>query len=852
MKPRLRNLAERLSLQLGVAILVIVVCLCLIGIEGADIWSARRVTLDHGLENTRNLAGAIAQHAEDTFRNTDGAMVGLIDRIESTGTGPEALLGLGRIIGVRVAMMPQLKALGVLDADGKAVVTSLPEPVAANYADRDYFIFHRTHPDRALRIGKPVQSKTKGEWVIPVTRRFDHADGSFAGVVLATVDMAYFQRFYDRFQIGEHGVILLASADGFQLVRRPFDPANVGKDMRHGVLFHDLLPSGAAASAEIRSSTDGTKRLASYRRLDAYPLVASVALAKEDVLAVWREDTASHAIGVGMLVTALAALGFRLSRQIALRMTMQQAAQQATAAAAVATTALSETQARLQAILDNAPVAISLKDRQHRYLLVNRQYEAWFAITRAQQVGRTLAESHSDPAFVRLIEEIDEQVLTTGLPRTSEIYEENPGQPPRWFLVTKFPVRDPDGTIIGLGTVNIDISERHHAAEALRAAKEAAEEANRAKSDFLASMSHEIRTPMNGIIGFADLLLAGGLEGEQQRRATLIKDSAKSLLAILNDILDLSKIEAGRLELETIAVSLPGVVDGAASIVRTEATANGLDLHTEIEGDLPDWIMGDPTRLRQILLNLLSNAVKFTPSGGITVSVMLDDTAPRTGLRFAVTDTGIGIPADRQHVLFQNFSQIDRSVTRRFGGTGLGLAICKRLVEAMGGSIGVESEEGRGSTFWFTIPLVVADAPAFISQTPAPAGSHARVLVVDDLLMNQLVVEGLLTMAGHDAVTVDNGAAAVEAVQAQPFDLVLMDMEMPIMDGITATKAIRRLPAPLSSIPVVALTANAMPVEVARCRAAGMNDHLTKPVDQEALLAAVDRWAAAFRSGRPS
>ncbi len=495
---------------------------------------------------------------------------------------------------------------------------------------------------------------------------------------------------------------------------------------------------------------------------------------------------------------------------------------------------------RLRVIMDQIPVTISYIDADFRYRYVNRAQQQWLGKSAQDVLGRGVREVAGDHIWGELKANLDQALKGREVPLNRRRVDR---QGNRVFHSGRHvPDINDQGQVVGVYTVFFDITERALAEEQLRqreqelrAAKEAAENANRAKSEFLANMSHEIRTPMNGVLGLTEMLLETPLDSQQRPFVETVRNSGETLLQIINDILDFSKIEAGKLETEMLDYDLYQAVEDAVQLLAPRAHAKNLEIACRIDERLPAAVRGDPYRLRQVLTNLIGNSVKFTENGEVLVDVAMQD--ERT-MRFAVHDTGIGIGDDVRARLFQAFEQADGSTTRRYGGTGLGLASSRSLVELMGGAIGVDSAPGQGSSFWFTLPLLQAQS---LPPQANPAGLGGRhVLVVDDNATNREIIEHHVAAGGMRCDSARDGLEALERIRAahaagDRFDIAVIDMKMPRMDGIELAGELRADPD-LADIRLVLVTSLHSADEVSRARAAGIEVYLSKPVKRMELF----------------
>ncbi|MDP1524376.1 MAG: ATP-binding protein [Rhodocyclaceae bacterium] len=740
-------------------------------------------------------------------------------------------------VGERVAYMDDVAIqVGVIDAQGYLAFSNLAAPDKPVFlGERAHF---RIHQDNAaidrLFISAPVKGKVSGKWALQFTRPI-LKQGRFDGVLVISVSPDTFATFNEKLGLGAGAISAMVAASGDLMAHQPNNEQAMGRKLE-GVPY--LLPGAPLAGSYMRvAQADGIERIYGFHRLPDYGLNFVVGRAKAEVLLPYRQHRDSvltAAAVVSMIVIVLALL---LGRSSAARSAVQ--------------SELRNSEERYRALIDHLPMGITVMDRDFNIVLTNRTIEQMFAKAPGAFVGHKCYRSFEKrdgpcahcPGVVAMKTCGTHEVFTQGIRDDGSIVHVHN---------RAFPHFDANGEIDGFVELVEDITARKRNEAVLQQAKEAAEAANIAKSRFLATMSHEIRTPMNGILGMAQLLLMPNLsDQERQEYARIVLTSGQSLLTLLNDILDLSKIEADRIELKTSAFEPEQLLAENAALFAEQAAARGVRFEFAWHGPADRRYRADTQRLRQMIANLLSNAVKFTDQGAIVLAgkeVDVDAEAGQALLEFSVTDTGCGIPPDKLPRLFQSFSQVDDSPTRAHGGTGLGLSIVDRLARLMGGEVGVDSTPGQGSRFWFRIR---AEALATGSETRQQERHRAidpprniRVLLVEDNPTNRMVIEAMLTKNGIGVDSVENGEQAVAAITngARP-DLVLMDCQMPVMDGHAATRHIRALERDKGwpRLPIVALTAGTFAEEKEACLASGMDDFLAKPVDIRDLLAMIDQ-----------
>ena len=781
---------------------------------------------------------------------TDMLLAGLAEPLADPdpASAAQALDRFSRYLAQGLRQNLQLQELALLSADGQVLSAAQASSSRLGLALPPGFIASvLAQPAPAMQISPPALSAATAEAVIYLARPLQWRGQALvlvaampvsllAGIAMPTTDT-------------EGLSITLERADGRLLVSVPSQDDSAERLLK---------PAVSAASATGRAfqapgRLDGLASLVAARPT-LYPAVWLTASLRLDSV---REAGRRHsglilgtAAGFIALLLAAAGLGHAHVRRLQ-RARAEQAASKAT----------------LEQAMSVMPDGLLLLDADDRVLAWNGRYLALFPwLSEVIHVGAPFRDLAAAAALASLPQGTAQDRAAWVAHRM--LMRDQGGGSFAQDVVSGLVVHTSERRTPGGGAVcvyhDITAAERE-----LAQAKVAAEAANQAKSRFLATMSHEMRTPLNGVLGMIGLLLASPLNPTQMRQAGLIRSSGQTLLTVLNDILDLSKIEAGRMDLEILPFALADALQDVVSLLAVRAEARGLALTLHLPADLPAALQGDASRLRQVLFNLVGNALKFTEAGSVRVVVShrpLDD--GRIGLTIAVQDTGIGISAEVLPRLFTRFSQADSSTARRYGGTGLGLAITREIVELMGGRIAVRSEPGVGSCFSIELTLALSEPPSRVRSSSSSSSSSgagdvpalaspaetrpAHILVAEDNAVNQLLIKALLDQLGHDSDVVGNGLEALHQVQAKHYDLVLMDIQMPEMDGVAATLAIRALAGPVARIPILAMTANVMSEQTRHYRSAGMDGVVAKPINLDELVAAISQALRRHEAASPA
>ncbi|WP_237152518.1 ATP-binding protein [Oryzibacter oryziterrae] len=776
----------------------------------------REKSLQGAAINTGNMARVFEEHVARSIKDIDQTLLFLRQSYE---TGPENF-DLPSWTASGYLLHDLVLQISLIGPDGMLLTTNMVRnPDHVDLSDREHFKVHALTTADNLFISKPVLGRASGKWSVQLTRRVSKPDGSFGGVLVASLDPFYLSRFFQQIDLGNGGAITLVGDDGLIRARGGLDTDLLGKSIKDTPLFAAATKAGVGTFTDRTQGSDGSQ-LVSFRHMPDFPLIVMVSMAESEILAGY-DRTRTMFLSIAGALSALLALVMVIGIVHQIRLARAQSAQQQSEARVA-----SKSQ-ELEATLAHMSQGIVMLDADRRIRILNRSAGALLGLSANTPAGTRLPTDIC--AFLKCQDTADNAVREETLADGTELE----------ILSTPMP----DGGVLHTLT---DITARKRNEKHLAEARDRAEAASRAKTAFLATMSHEIRTPLNGVIGMTELLKDATDPAERADYARMMCQSAAHLQQIIEDVLDVSRLEADRITFESIDFDLRATVQSAADIVAPRAREKQLVLGVEIAADVPHMVKGDPRRLRQIVLNLVGNAVKFTEFGMVRIRVDRDQRRPGdTGdrLRIRVQDTGIGIATESLGDLFKEFSQLDGSITRRFGGTGLGLAITAKLLEHMGGDIFVDSCLGEGSTFTISLPITaasaaIADVAEAVDQIlpPAPAdGTGPRLLLVEDDKTNTLVASRLLTRLGYVVTCAGDGIEALEALDHQRFDIVLMDLMMPRMDGLSAIREIRTGGRDYAKVPIVVLTADALSDDRERAIALGVDGFATKPVDTHSL-----------------
>jgi PAS domain S-box-containing protein len=828
--PELRMVLRRSALRLGAGF----VALALLPLAGLTVLAVRQADATVEAEVRQRLSAS----ADTSVTHVAAQMAGLQDLVASyadrqlvantiTAGGPQARTSLTMHLDSLRGRNADFLGTWILDPTGREIASSPHQDrlVGADFSHREYF-------QTVMRTGAPYvsaafQSQTIGDAKVVAVAAPIVRDGRLLGVLVLGYRMEAVTDFAARLGSGQRVSVTVVDQAGKLLT------ADDAAGATPGANDPDVAAALAGRSGTVRAVEDGTEVLAAYRPVPSLGWAVQAEVSVEQAFA-GAADFTGRVLAVATLLGQLLLAGM----VVAIRADRRRR---------IAEADLTGREEQVSTILDAAGDAFVCVDAAGRVIRWNRQAQAVFGWTDSEILGQSLIDCIV-PAADRA--EVTASFQTAAVSGPSRSANEVVELPLRRRDGQAFPA---EGTLWWTGTADDrrlscflrDITDRKRAEAELAAAHDAAVQASRLKSEFVANMSHEIRTPMNGVIGLTSLLLETGLDERQRSYLTTVQNSADALLTVINDILDFSKIEAGKLEIETVDVDVRAITEDVVGLMAASAQAKGLEITSVVSLSMPTTVRGDGHRIRQVLTNLVSNAVKFTEAGEVTVEVSAVPSGTACEVTFAITDTGVGIPADRQATLFEAFTQADASTTRRYGGTGLGLTISRQLVELMGGSIGVVSEPGRGSRFRFTLPLPVAVGAVAPSPVSEARLLGTRVLVVDDNATNRTVVADVLTGWGMRPHPVADANAALGALHAaadaeQPFAVALLDMHMPGLDGLDLARIITA-DTGLRTTRLAMLTSTDQVGEAQAARDCGIEAYLTKPIRTVQLRTALQR-----------